>query len=119
MENLTIQYLESVDRTVDYYPGLCGDLADDVISHLGEDRVSLLYIRSAREDSCIYYWSQGRLIDSWLWHAAPIIDGMVHDAWFPDLIMIPDEYIRLAFPEQDVQWSIYDGNDDDEFREIS
>ena len=35
-----------------------------------------------------------------------VIDGLVHDAWFPDLIIPPEEYIDEAFPGVAVRSSI-------------
>lgn len=35
----------------------------------------------------------------------PVVDGLVHDAWFPSFILPPDEYVKTAFPDQSLKFS--------------
>lgn len=48
---------------------------------------------------------------TWLCHFAPVVAGLVHDAWHPDLLLPPEEYARQAFPGQRVCAEILVGED--------
>jgi len=98
--NFAIEFLEKEGEDLDSYEGLCGDLADGIVQSLGEDRVSILFL-----------YKPGGYIDlsnggQWNHHIVAMIDGHVHDAWFPELVLPPGEYINAAFPEQQIAFKI-------------
>lgn len=97
IKNLAIQTLEAAGETVDDYDGLCGELVDALIHKHGSDAVSIMYIKPPSMDICI---QNGHRL--WSYHMVAVIDGAVHDAWFPDLILPPQEYLTAAFPGQDL-----------------
>ena len=101
MRNLAIEFLEKNGKFLDVsYDGLCGELVDDIMHWLGEDKVRILYIEPR-----IKY---GTLIlgdHRWCYHVVPVIDGLVHDAWQPDLVLDVDEYVLRAFPGQIFKYS--------------
>lgn len=39
---------------------------------------------------------------AWHFHAAPLIGGLVHDAWWPDLVLAPADFAAAAWPGIDV-----------------
>lgn len=100
--NLTIQFLRRSGGDIDEYDGFCGELVDGMIHWLGEDRVKILYIEGADGAEIIAgTWRH------WRYHMAPVIDGIVHDAWFPDMLLPPDEYVLKAFKDQHVVATIH------------
>ena len=107
--NLAVEFLEKEFEQVEDYGGICGELTDGIIHWLGEDRVSILHLEEG---------SGGLLLasDGWSWkyHMVPIIDGNVHDAWHPRLVLPPAEYIQQAFPGQAVRAAHFGGEHDGE-----
>lgn len=96
-ENLAVALLQKNEETIADYDGHCGELVDGIIHWLGEDRVSILYLKPSNEiEGLITNW------DVWRYHMVALIDGFVHDAWFPKLVLPPGEYIAKAFPGQKV-----------------
>lgn len=100
--NLAVQFLEQEDSAIDSYDGCCGDLVDDMMHWLGEDRVRIMYIKPSNSKHALI-----RELDSppfqvfvWRFHMVAVIDGKVHDAWTPEAVLPPDEYIEAAFPGQ-------------------
>jgi len=78
---------------------MCGELVDGIIHWLGEDRVDILYIKPVDEyDALENDFDQA----GWSYHMVAIVDGIVHDPWFPTLCLPPIEYVRCAFPNQRV-----------------
>lgn len=49
----------------------------------------------------------------WRYHAALVLDGIVYDAWFPNLGLSPKEHVRQVFGS-DVLWEINPGQNEDE-----
>ena len=95
--NLSICYLLQHNESLSEYEGYCGELTDAIIHWLGEQRVRIMYIKgdeSGFGPDC-----------SWYYHVVPVIDGRVHDAWFPDCVFTPKKYIKAAFPKQNVHFS--------------
>ena len=103
MSNLAIEFLEEVGESLSDYEGMCGELVDALIHRLGEERVKILYIKPQNELDAI---ENG--IDSWGWkyHMVAVIDGMVHDAWFPNFVLPPKGYMRCAFPNQRLHYEV-------------
>ena len=108
-QNLALQLLEEQGESTDDYQGMCGELVDAIIHWLGEDRVSIMHVDSYDDDLV------GPTV-SWRYHMVAVIDGIVHDAWFPKIILPPVEYAKLAFPKQSLRLSFYgvDGSIEDE-----
>ena len=95
VRNLALAYLEYKDESLDDYEGICGDLVDGMMRWIGEDRIRILYIKGDLE-------CQGL---EWSYHMVAVIDGLVHDAWFPSLPLPPEEYIKSAFPKIELEFS--------------
>lgn len=97
--NLAVRYLKDHGETLEEYDGFCGELVDAIIHWMGEQRVRIMYLKGDCDgigpDCC------------WSYHMVPVIDGRVHDAWFPALVVPPDEYLLAAFPGQDPEVSFY------------
>jgi hypothetical protein len=77
-------------ETLDDYEGCCGELVDQMMHWLGEKKIDILYIKPAAECDMA-------LNDIWSYHMVSVIDGIVHDAWFPELLLPPEEYVKKAF----------------------
>lgn len=97
MENIAVQILEETGQTLEDFEYCCGELADEVL-HRHPDAM-ILYLEP--EDQ-LY-----PLADLWSYHMVPIVDGIVHDAWFPKLTLCPQEYVRKAFPNENVKVIIF------------
>jgi len=95
--NLAVELLREIGESVEDFDGLCGELVDLLIHKHGEEKVDILYVDG--DLKC------GDL--SWFYHMAAVIDGVVHDAWFPKLVLPPDEYLKTAFPNQNPQSKLY------------
>lgn len=49
----------------------------------------------------------------WKYHAVPVLAGLVHDAWRPELPLLPPEdYVCEAFGEYADGWEMNPGRDD-------
>ena len=95
--NLAVRYLRDHNESLKEYEGFCGELVDAIIHWMGEQRVRIMYLQDDGDGlgpgGC------------WSYHMVPVIDGHVHDAWFPDYVLPPKEYIRVAFPGQNPEAS--------------
>jgi hypothetical protein len=49
----------------------------------------------------------------WKFHAALVLDGVVFDAWHPDVRLPPEAYVRRVFGDL-ATWEINPGGDDEE-----
>lgn len=98
--NLAVQFLEHEDSAIDYYDGCCGDLVDDMMHWLGEDRIQIMYIKPKPGYALVRMVENSPQVFVWRYHMVAVIDGKVHDAWAPDMVLPPDEYIEAAFPGQ-------------------
>lgn len=96
IRNLAVAYLEHKGEALDEYEGICGELVDGMMHWLGEDKIRILYIKGE---------SLGCRGLEWSYHMVAVIDGLVHDAWLPDLLLPPKEYVEAAFPKADVEFS--------------
>ena len=113
--NLAVEYLANQFEELEDYDGNCGELTDGIIHWLGEDRVSILYVDHVGDEDACLLCASGKV---WSYHMVPIIDGEVHDAWHPHLILPPGEYASAAFPGQSLRLAFYGGELDGE-EEIS
>lgn len=96
-QNLAVAYLEYKNETLYQYGGLCGELVDGMMHWLGEDKIRILYVKGGDGLAC------GD--EEWNYHMVAVIDGLVHDAWFPDLLLPPGKYVKAAFPKTEVEFS--------------
>ncbi len=103
--NLAVKYLQRNKETLSDYDGYCGELVDGLIHWLGEDRVSILYISNGDFSIPLDDGSY------WGYHMVAVVDGRVHDAWFPEHILPPEEYLEAAFPQQELQHEITGSGD--------
>ncbi len=92
MNNVALQ-IALEDEDLDAWDGLCGELADAVLHQYPEAKI--LYVQL---EDCPMNWG---------WHMVPVIDGLVHDAWHPDQILPPAEYVQAVFADSIViEWEI-------------
>ena len=103
IKNLALIFLAEHDESIEEYEGLCGELTDQVIKWLGEDMVSILFI-----DPTNPYHLDDPDGGRWYYHMVPIVDGLVHDPWFPELVLEPREYFKKAFPGVEAHITITD-----------
>jgi hypothetical protein len=117
--NIATQYI--ADTGVDFASLLSSDTAPDCVELMGEvaaccpthgHTLEALWVdpldRDGLRPAC------GLRGYTWGHHCAPLIDGLVHDAWHPELVLPPDEYCDAAFPEQLVAWEVLCVTGDDE-----
>ncbi len=99
--NLAVAFLAKQNESISDYDGFCGELVDGIIHWLGEDRVAIMYLAETSELGIL---GPAKV---WRYHMVPVIDGEVHDAWFPEIIASPREYLSLAFAEQKIEVSFH------------
>lgn len=85
------------------YDGFCVELVDVLLKAHGGD---LLYVEPLDGVFDVGF-------GSWRYHAALVLDGLVYDAWHPDVRLPPAEYVAHVFGD-DVTWEINPGREDDE-----
>lgn len=44
--------------------------------------------------------------EGWWYHAALVLEGVVYDAWHPDVRLPPEEFVRAVFGEN-ATWEIF------------
>lgn len=91
MINESLLALEVADETLEDYEGMCGELCDVVMHRVPGAEILYVHLDVHPE---------------WTYHMVPVVNGLVHCAWFPALILPPREYITTAFPGQCKKWSI-------------
>jgi len=96
-ENIALQILEESGETVEDFEGLCGELADEVLHRYPNGKI--LYLEPVD--------SEGSIAGRWSYHMVAIVDGLVHDAWFPELVLCPKEYVSNAFPGERISMKVY------------
>lgn len=105
--NHAVNLLRKTKMTLDHYYGLCGELCDEVLHEHPEAKI--LYIQphpvAGLFPGVLEVWREGSLVE-WSYHMVPVVDGLVHDAWFPEDMLPPDEYVKKIFG--DVLWNIVD-----------
>ena len=62
------------------------------------------------EDGAILYVDLEALDHHWRYHAALVLDGLVYDAWNPDVRLAPSEYVAHVFGHA-VPWEINPGSE--------
>lgn len=91
-QNLAVQYLTERNLALEDYDGHCGELVDDLIHWLGEDRVNILYVAPTDGFETMRAGSH-----DWSYHMVAVVDGTVHDAWFPNAMYDPSRYVKAVF----------------------
>lgn len=43
----------------------------------------------------------------WRYHAALVLDGIVYDAWHPDVQKAPADYVAHVFGDMDPEWEVF------------
>lgn len=81
---------------LDDYDGMCLELVDDLLH--AHPSGSILYVEPAG--------------GPWRYHAALVLDGLVYDAWHPDVRVAPAEYVRKVFGDG-TPWEVNPGAADD------
>lgn len=93
--NVSTKYLEDIGDTVKDWDGSCLELADRLL-HLYED-ANLVYLDNLEGYDILsnggYYWS---------YHAVIELDGKIHDAWHPEIVLPLEGYIKEVFPDQEL-----------------
>lgn len=89
--NIALQVLEELGEDLDEYRGYCGELADAIMHRY--PNAQILYVKPRKD------WEDLAIGDDICrYHMAAVVDGIVHDAWFPELLLPPDRYVKQAFP---------------------
>lgn len=50
---------------------------------------------------------------TWRYHAAIVVDGIVHDAWHPTVRLPPAEYVERVFGRHVESWELNPGDDEE------
>jgi hypothetical protein len=87
----------SIVRSLDEWEGDCLELADCVLKATGAD--------------CVLYVELRDYPSRWKYHAVPVVAGIVHDAWHPEAMLPPAEYVARVFPG--APWELIGGAEDD------
>lgn len=103
MNNLALEFLKECNESLSDYESMCGELVDQLIHFYGENRVQILYIRPQSSEDAIETHAEPL---GWQFHMVAMIDGVVHDPWYPELVLPPEEYVRAAFAGQHLRWEI-------------
>lgn len=76
------------------WEGYCLELVNDLLHSHPEGQI--LYVDNLPKDH------------DWLYHAVLVLDGIVYDAWHPEVRLPPAEYVREVFGDG-VRWEIMKG----------
>lgn len=88
---------------LDEWDGWCLELVDDLLHKY--------------PDGDILYIELGDTHPLWTYHAAMVLDGLVYDAWHPNVRLPPAEYVERVFGAG-VSWEINPGSEDDDVEEV-
>ena len=89
--NESLLALAASDETLEDYEGICGELCDMVMHRVPDAEILYVDLDTHPE---------------WKYHMVPIVNGLVHCAWFPTLIVPPRKYVFVAFLGYKKEWSI-------------
>jgi len=103
LKNLALEELRILGKELEDYNGHCGELCDDVLHR--HHKAKILYIAATHEPDLIVSVAG----HAWDYHMVPVVDGIVHDAWHPDLLLPPLEYVQAAFPKQHLRAEVTSG----------
>lgn len=111
LTNLALQFLSEQtgpDCDLDHWLSYCGELADAIGHWLPKtSEWRILYVEPAKESTLWGLFVEiGNAQHYWSYHMVSVIDGLVHDAWLPELVLPPEEYVAAAFPNQNVTWEL-------------
>lgn len=112
--NHSIVYLQTTNQHLSDYDFQCVELMGDVLDHVNKTdnmaTTQTLYINAISMPN-IGLRPRHKRSYCWRYHCVPVINGLVHDAWFPKLILPPKEYVAKAFPNQSLylEWIEKDG----------
>lgn len=94
MKNLALEVLSKTGASLEEYDGQCGELANEVITQFPDG--DILYVHTKNFDI------QHRCGISWRYHMVPIVNQHVHDAWLFDDALPIDQYLQVAYGEQEI-----------------
>lgn len=89
--NIAVQILEELGEGLGDYDGMCGELADAVLHRYPDAKI--LYVKPENMSEDLICGEE-----PWSYHMVAVVDGIVHDAWFPELMLPPKQYVKQAFP---------------------
>jgi len=90
-------------EALEEYDGQCLELVNELLHEHPEG--AILYVEPlGRRAFDVGY-------GGWKYHAALLLDGIVHDAWFPEARLPPEEYIAHVFGARPVVWEINPGHE--------
>lgn len=79
MENVALKAARV--EGLNHWDGLCLELVDYLL-------------RSHPQGEILWVEPQS---GPWKYHAVMVLDGIVHDAWHPDVMLPPAEYVQVVF----------------------
>lgn len=96
--NAAHEYLATTRLTPDHFDNFCHKLSFQTMMRLAAHGVDahILWMRHVVDDERI---TPSTISRRWRYHAAVEIDGMIHDAWFPE-VLPRGEYLQRMFPGQ-------------------
>ncbi len=94
MNNWSKLYLERYKKTLDDYFLRCYDLSSEVKEWLKGQKIKcdIKFVYSDKAYSNL----NSKFNNTWSYHAIPVIDGVVHDAWC-DKVLELREYVLYMF----------------------
>lgn len=105
----TLRMLRELGERPEAYSGHCYDLATLAHAHLGSRTLVVEPVGGSLAASPRYATKAHHARRyAWCFHAAPVVDGLVHDVWFARLLLPPAEYVAQAWPGADVRLHIFD-----------
>lgn len=89
--NLAVRYLAEHGERLDEYEGMCGELVDALLHWLGEEPdIAIVWFEPP--------FGHALIPDSdWRYHSVLEYGGLIHCAWFPDVIESADDYNQEVF----------------------
>jgi hypothetical protein len=97
-KHLTIDDFPLSAKQLAKWDGWCLELVDDLLHSHPEGQI--LYVDNLPFNH------------KWKYHAALVLDGVVYDAWNPDVRLPPEQYVDVVFDDAWVTWEIMKGEDD-------
>lgn len=75
----------------------CMELVDEVL-HRHPD-ADILWVDLEMPDDPLSFFD-------WMYHAVPVINGLVHDAWHPEAMLPPPEYVDEVWSDRNPEWGL-------------
>ena len=91
MENVALK--AAMGEGLVHWDGICLELVDHLLNTYPQGEI--LWVEPLK--------------GPWKYHAVLVLDGIVHDAWNPDVMLSPAEYVLVVFGP-DTPWEMNPGH---------